>query len=299
MTGRASLTAMPAATRGVLWMSASSFVFALSYVAVRALGDTLSSFEVVMFRNLIAMLFMLPWLIGAGLASLRTNRWRTYLWRSVVTYVGMVSWFYGLTHVPLANATALMFLVPLFTVLFASLFLRERVGVFRWAAIFSGFAGALIIVRPGIAALTLPVLAVLSTAITYGAANTGTRSLAMTENPNAVVFYSFVLITILSLGPAALYWTTPTQGDVPWILALGGLTLLAQFCFTRSMGAAPTSIVMPFFFLQMPFAAVIGYAWYDESPDIWIWIGAAVIFGAGYTVARRESAAERSTGGAS
>lgn len=283
-----ALATPSAPVRGVLWMSLSSLMFAAGYLSVRQLSDTISHFELVLFRMAFGLAFMLPWLMRAGLAALRTTRHRDYVVRAVITYVGMISWFFALASLELAVATALIFTVPLFTVPLAGLVLKERIGFHRAAAIVTGFAGALVIVRPGIGGITLPVLAVVLTALTYAAANVATRSLTATEETNAVVFYMFALILPLSALPAALAWTTPGWADAPWIVALGATTAAGQQGFTRALANAPTGVVMPFFYLQLPFAALFGAVWFGEAPDAFVWLGAAVICGSGYYIARRE-----------
>ena len=149
MLGAASFrnrfAALPGGVRGALWMSAGSLFFAMIYVVIRRLTETVPIQELVLFRALLGMAFMAPWLIRSGPSALRTTRSRIYIWRTLVSYSGMLCWFYALGNMPLADATSLMFTLPLFTVLLAAMFLGERVGLDRWAATVIGFAGALII----------------------------------------------------------------------------------------------------------------------------------------------------------
>lgn len=284
----ASFSALPGATRGILWMCGASLLYATTYLTVRHLSLTFSALELVFFRVLLALVAMLPWLIRAGIRSLHTNRWRLYLVRTLVTYAGMVTWFYALGHLPMANAAALMFTIPLFTVVIAALGLRERTPLSRWIATLTGFAGALIVIRPGFADVSVAMFAVLFTAVAYSIANITTKMLADTEDNNAAVFYMFALMVPVAGGPAAIFWVTPGWVDVPWILALGLLTALSFQCFTRSLSAAPTGVVMPFYYLQLPFVAVIGFIVYAEVPEIWVWLGGGVICASGYYIARRE-----------
>ena len=277
-------------------MMTSALLFSGTYVSVRELSGTLTSFELVFYRAAIALLATLPWLIRTRAARLRTRRLKTYGIRAAASYIGMVSWFYALANMPLANATSLMFTVPFFTVMFASLLIGETVGWARWAGIASGFVGVLIVVRPGVMEVGLPVFAVLFTATMYGWSNCLTRSLALTEDSNAVVFYMFALIAPLAIGPALWFFTMPEWADVPWILALGLVTAVAQYCFTRALAIAPTGVAMPFFYMQLPGAALLGFVVYAEKPDMWIWVGAAVIAASGYLILRREQRLERAGG---
>jgi drug/metabolite transporter (DMT)-like permease len=280
---------LPPALIGIAWMIAGCAAYALCYATIRELTASFSVFQITFFRAAIGMLVMLPWLMRVGLGGLRTGRQRLYGLRAVITYTGMVCWFYGLAHMGLADATALMFTAPFFTVIFLSLVIGERVGLGRWAAIATGFVGALVIVRPGFAEVGLATLALIYVAVSYGVTNAFTRMLAMTEPTNAVVFYMFALVLPLSLVPAALTWTMPLAGDVPMILAFGILSVAAMQCWTRALAAAPGSIVMPISYLQLPFVGLVAFAFYGEVPGWHIWLGGAIIVASSYTVARAEA----------
>ncbi len=289
MNAPPTATAPQSAMRGITWMIAATFLYAFSFVIIRELSQDFSVFELSFLRATMGTLVMLPWLARAGLAALRTSRLKLYCLRAVVTYSGMVCWFYGLANVPLADATALMFASPLFTVAIVAVALGEQVTRRRMAAILVGFAGAMLIIRPGFAHIALPIVALLYTTVAYGAANALTRGLALSENANAVVFYQFALVLPVSAGPASLDWITPGWDDMPLILVFGAISLVSMQCFTRALAAAPAAVVMPVFYLQLPVVAVLAFLFYGEAPDIWVWIGGAVICAASYDIARGET----------
>lgn len=291
---RARLAALPGGIQGALWMSMASFFFALIYVVIRRLTETVPIQELVLFRALLGMAFMAPWLMRSGLGALRTARWRMYIWRTLASYSGMLCWFYALSAMPLADATSLMFTLPLFAVLLAATFLGEHVGIDRWLATAVGFGGALIIIRPGFVEVGIAAAAALYTALSYAGSSAMTKSLVRTETSNAVVFYTFALLGIISVGPAIATWTTPALEDVSWIILFGVLSAVATQCVTRSFAAAPASVVVPFQFLKLPFVAAIALWWFSEEPDPWTWLGALVIFASSYAIVRREAGAARS-----
>ena len=284
------LAALPDAVRGALWMSAASLFFAVIYVVIRRLTQTVPIQELVLLRALLGIAFMAPWLVRAGPAGLRTGRPWMYVWRTALSYSGMLCWFYALANMPLADATSLMFTLPLFTVLLAATFLGERVGVDRWMATAVGFAGALIIIRPGFVEVGLAAGAALYTALSYAGSGAMTKALVRTESPNAVVFFTFALLAVVSVGPAVVVWQTPVWEDVSWIILFGVLSAVATQCVTRAFAAAPASVVVPFQFLKLPFVAVIAFLWFAEPPDPWTWLGALVIFASTYAIVRREAA---------
>lgn len=285
-TRRDRFAALPDTVRGAFWMSSAALLFALVYVTVRRLSEGLPIAELVLLRALMGIAFMLPWLMRSGMAGLRTGRPGMYVWRTVTAYSGMLCWFYALAEMTLAGATSLMFTMPLFTILLAGMVLQERVGPHRWLATVAGFAGALVIIRPGIIEVGIASLAALYTAMSYAATNIMTKSLTRTESTNAVVFYNFALMAVIAVIPAAIYWKTPVWEDGLWILAFGILSALAQQCVTRAYAAAPASAVSPFNFLKLPFVAVIGFVMFAELPDGWTWAGAALIIASTWYIAR-------------
>ena len=293
LTSASAASRMSATARGVAWMIASSFFYAFTYITIRDLSETFSVFQITFFRALLGAAAMMPWLWRAGLGALYTTRWRLYGFRAVISYAGMVCWFYGLANLPLADATAIMFTAPLLTVIFLSLLLGERVGPKRWAAILAGFIGAMIIIRPGVVEISLAAGALMWTAVSYGASNAATRALATTERSNAVVFYMFATMIPLSIGPAAADWTTPAWADLPMILAFGALSLASMQCMTRSLAETAGYVVMPLFYLQLPFVAGLGFIFYGELSDIWTWVGAAVICVSGYAIVWMEGRARK------
>lgn len=285
-------SAPQAAMHGIAWMVAAAILYAFTFVTIRELSRDYSVFELTFLRAGMCVLGMLPWLARAGIAALRSSRLKLYCLRAVMTYSGMVCWFYGLANVKLADATALLFTSPLVTVAIVAVALGEPITGRRLGAIVMGFAGAMIVIRPGFVDVTPPVLALFYTAVAYGAVGAITRSLALGENTNAVVFYQFALVVPISAGPAALDWITPGWADMPLILAFGALSLVSMQCYTRALGAAPAAVVMPVFYLQLPFVAALAFFFYGEAPDIWVWIGGVVICLASYDLAHGETRRE-------
>ena len=266
-------------------MTLAAFFFAMLIVAARRVNH-LPSVEIAFFQTGGAVACLLPWLFARGPGGLRTHNPAMHLIRGLAAFVGMSALFYAARFTPAADITALLFLSVLCTVLLAAIFLGEKVGLGRGIAILVGFAGALIVIRPGFETASWPALIMLFVALAFGAVNTATRFLAGAEDPNAIVFYMYGLIFLYALVPTALVWQTPSRADVPWLAAIGVFSAIAQQGITRSLSMAPTAIVMPAYYLQLPFAAVAGFFLFGEAPDAWIWVGAAVICGATYYVIR-------------
>ncbi len=152
---------IPNPVRGALWILLSCACFSSIAALIRHASTELHPFEIVFFRNLFGLMFMVPWFLTRGRASLRTGRPLVHGFRALSGVGAMLCWFTAVTLMPLAEATALAFVAPLFATAGAAAFLGEQVGVRRWAAIIVGFVGTLVILRPGAGVIVLPALLVL------------------------------------------------------------------------------------------------------------------------------------------
>lgn len=274
---------------GMLFMLGAALAFSASVGFVRYLSNYMSTFEIVFFRQIMGLAFMLPWLMRAGTDAARTKRLPMQSFRAVLSYLGMLSSYYSFTLIPIADAVALQFTTPLFTTILAIIFLKEIVGLHRWSAILFGFAGVLIIVRPGFAELTLGVPVAICAALFYAGSNVTNRALSRTDSTAVILFYGFMLQIPMAAIPAAMTWVTPGW-DVIWLLLGFGVTAIAaQWCLTHALAVADASLVEPVMFVRLPFVSMIGYFLFAEIPDGWVWVGAAVIFTSTIVLARREA----------
>ncbi len=287
---------LSAPRQGALLMTAAALCFSLMNFVIREVAAELEPIQIAFFRNLFSLLFMLPWLARAGLSGLKTGRLSLHVGRSLVGLAAMCCWFYAVALLPMAEAVSLNFTVPLFATIGAALVLGEVVRARRWSATLAGFLGVLIILRPGFGEIT-PVMALPMAAALFMAVSTlMVKSLSGSESPNAIVFYMNLILTPLSLLPALFVWRWPSAEALALMLFMGLMATLAHLALTRAYTKADASAVMPFDYARLPFVAVIAFVAYGEVPDLWTWIGAAVIGASAIYIARREAqvAAERS-----
>jgi len=276
--------------RGALWMAAASLMVAFSAACVRELSGSYSVFQLVFLRSVVGTTLLTPWMLRmARHGTLRTTRLPLYTLRTALSYRGMVCVFYGLANMPIGEVYALLFLVPLITIVLAVLILGEQAGLHAWIACGVGFAGALVILRPGIIPITIAAGAVLYTAVTYAGTNICIKALARTDSPVHITIYGHVVALPFALIPALIVWKDPAWADVPWILALGTLQLLSGLFHARSVSAADARVVQPFNFLRLPFSVVVAWFLFAELPSHWTWLGAGLIFASSYYVLYRES----------
>ncbi len=274
-------------------MIAAAFCFSIMNIAIRIVSSELDPLEIAFFRNFFALAFMLPWLAHTGLAGLATGRLGTHLWRAAMGMMAMVCWFYSIALLPLAEAVALNFTVPLFATAGAALFLGEIVRARRWSATLLGFLGIIVILRPGFAepsaAMALPVLA----AVFMAMATLVVKSLSRTDSPAAIVFYMNLILTPLSLVPALFVWRWPSWSALALLVLIGLLAALSHMALTRAYTKADASAVMPFDYARLPFVAGLAFLVFGQVPDFWTWIGAAIIAGSAIYIARREAVVAR------
>lgn len=275
-------------------MIAAAFMFAVMNAGIKlAAAEGLHPFQIAFFRNAFALMFLLPWLARMGFDGLRTARLKVHLLRAVIGLIAMLCWFTAVVRMPMAEAVALNFTVPLFATAGAAFFLGETVRARRWTATIVGFLGVLIILRPGFVeftpVMTLPIIAACFMAVTVLIV----KSLSRTEEPMTVVLYMNLLLTPLSLVPALFAWQTPSLRALLLMAFVGACAVLAHIAFTRSFARADASAILPFDYARLPFVAAIGFLLFDETPDGWTWVGAAVIAAAAVYIAHRETRVAR------
>lgn len=283
---------MSNAAKGAWWMIAAAAALTAMAVCIRYL-PAYSVLLMIFLRNVINLFLMAPSLIRQGKAVFKTDRLSTHALRNLFLYSGNVAWFFGVTQIALADVAALQFTSPLFTAIIAAAFLGERIGGHRMVAILVGFAGALIIIRPGIIPVNIGTLSILLAAFLYSCAHVVTKRLSDTESGSTVVFYMSVTILIYSAIPAFFVWETPTWADMPAMLGLGITGYATHYCITRSLAVGDASFVIVFDFMRLPFSALLGWMLFTEILDVWTVAGALIIFAAGYYSTVREA---KSTG---
>jgi len=274
--------------QAIFWMLASGFLFSCLNAEIRYLTAYMHPFEIAFFRNFFGLVFMLPWLLRAGLDGLRTSRVKLYVFRTTLGLVSMLCWFTALALLPLSQAVALSFTAPLFATMGAALFLHEKVRGRRWAATIIGFLGVIVIARPEAVGLSFGVALAIGSSVISAAITLIVKRLSATESSSAIVTYMVLIMTPMSLVPALFVWQMPVLAIWPYLVATGMFGTAGHLCYVRAFGMADASAVLPFDYGRMLFAAIIGYFAFSEIPDQWTWIGSGIIAAASFYIARRE-----------
>ncbi len=270
-------------------MTGAAVCFSVMTLLIRLASAELSPVEIAFFRNLFALLFMLPWLAHVGVAGLRTQHLSRHAVRALVGLGGMLSWFTAIALMPLAQAVALNFTAPLFATAGAALFLHERVGVRRWSAAVIGFLGTLVILRPGVVEVTAVALLPIGAAVCMAAAVLLVKSLSRHDPPGTIVLYMNLFLTPLSLVPALFVWRWPSAQALAWVVGVGVLAATAHVLMTRAYTKADASAVLPFAYTRLPLITLFAYLAFAEVPSPWFWPGAVMIAGAAIYITHREA----------
>jgi drug/metabolite transporter (DMT)-like permease len=276
--------------RGVLWMVGAMTFFSILTVLVRYLADTIPAAEQGFIRGGVTVTIMVAWQLRKGLEGFRTRRLGRIGIGAAFIALGVWTWFHAVGIMKLADAVALHFTLPLFGILLATIFLRERPTVHRWAATVIGFSGALVILRPGFAAVELVGLMVLFSAFCYAAGSVFTKELVRTEPPDLIVLYMNIYGVVYFAVPAYLTWVPPGLNDWMLLFGLGLATMAAQVCYTRGLTTADASYLFPVEFLRLPMTAGAGIVLFAEELDAWTAVGALIIFGSTYYITRERPA---------
>lgn len=249
-----------------------------------------SPLQIIFVRNLLAMPMVAAIVLSVrGRSALRTRNLRTHALRGLLLVAGAYTFFLGLTSLPLAEATALIFAAPIFITALSVPLLGEPVGWRRWAAVIIGFAGVLIIVRPGAAAFQPASLFVVAAAILYALVMISARWIDRGEDAWTMMFYVVLFPTLFSGLMVFTEWQTPQMQHVLLFFGMAVFGTLGMTLISQAFRLAPVAIVAPFDYTALLWATLLGWLVWGEIPGVWIYTGAAVIIASSIYIIRRES----------
>lgn len=304
---------MSGAKLGAICATVSVLFFSINDVAIKFLSGGYALHQVVLIRSVIGLFIIMAVIapFTSGWAIARTKRLKMHILRGLCVVFANMTFFLGLAAMPLADAVAIFFVSPLVITLFSVVFLGEVVGPRRWAAIAVGLIGVLVMMRPGTAAFQVASLLPLAAAVCYAGLHILTRRIGGTESAATMAFYiqvvflfvgvSFGLIagdgrfgdqSDLSLAFLFRAWSWPAVADLPIFLVIGVGTAVAGYLISQAYHVAEASYVAPFEYLALPMAVVWGIVVFDEFPDVWDFVGMALILGAGLFMVWREARAK-------
>jgi drug/metabolite transporter (DMT)-like permease len=276
---------MSTTAKAAVWMIGAIFSFSLMAVAGREVSGQHDTFEIMLFRSLTGVVIMLVLAsIYGKWREVGFDQWRRHVLRNAAHFTGQNLWFYALTLIPLAQVFALEFTTPIWVILLSPLLLGEKITRIGVIAAILGFIGVLIVARPDPVNISPGIIAAGASAVAFAFTAILTRKLTQTETITTILIYLTVTQAVFGLicagydGDIAL----PTAATLPWLIGIGCAGLLAHFCLTTALSLAPANIVMPIDFARLPTIAVVGMLLYGERLDVFVFLGAALIFAANY-----------------
>ena len=279
--------------RGIVLMCLSTIAFSIMHGLVRFVSEVLPPFQIAFFRNIFGLAFLLPLLMRSRFAILRTKQIGLHALRGVINMAAMLMFFTALAISPIAKVTALGFTAPIFMAILAVLVLGERFRIYRWSAIFLGFVGMLIILRPGLVAIDTGALLVIGSAALWAVAMIIIKIQSRTESSLTIVAYMGIFLGAFSIAPAVWVWQPFGLQTLGFMVLIGLFGSIAQMAISESLKETDSTALMPFDFLKLIWTAMIGVWFFSEIPDIYTWIGATVIFLSGLFIALRERSIQR------
>ncbi len=274
-------------------------VTGLCFVAVTALvkhmGDDMPAAQSAFLRYLLGLVFLLPMLSSLRAAPYSARALSFYGLRGFVHALGVILWFYAMTRIPLAEVTAMNYLSPIYVTLGAALFLGERLAMRRIIAVLVAFAGALIILRPGLREISTGHIAMLGTAILFAMSYLMAKRMSGQVNAAVVVGMLSITVTICLAPFAYAVWVPPTPVQIFWLFWIAAFATAGHFTMTLAFAAAPITVTQPVTFLQLVWAVILGAAVFGEGVDVFVILGGGVIMGSVLFITWREAMLRKET----
>lgn len=278
---------------GILWMLLTGLCFVAVTGIVKHVGQDMPAAQAAFLRFALGLVFLLPML--PALMRLRPGRpgWTLFGARSALHVVAVICWFYAMTQIPVAEVTAMNYLAPVYVTLGAALFLGEKLAARRILAVAAGLLGAAIILRPGFREVSPGHLAMLVTALMFGASYLIAKRLSEQFDASIVVGMLSVMVTV-GLAPFAFaVWVPPTAVQLGWLFLVAAFATAGHYSMTRAFAAAPVTVTQPVTFLQLVWATLLGALVFSEPADGWVILGGAIILAAVSFISWREAVLRR------
>ncbi|MBV8410162.1 MAG: DMT family transporter [Alphaproteobacteria bacterium] len=279
MTVKVSPTASDHILRAILAILLSVTCFSVLNAITKSLSQHYPVIQVIWARYVFAFVFMMAlFLPRSGWALFRWHNIGTQAVRGLLLFFSSYLYFHGIVYLPLATAASISLTSPLVVTALSSRFLGEPVGPRRWVAVGIGFAGALIVVRPGHANFEWHSLLIVGSTLCSAFYQLFSRRYGQAERPDASATMATIVGTVVASPLLPFEWVTPAFGW-DWVLfvGIGVLAGVGHYFLTIAYSQAPAATIAPFNYAQLIGAAILGYAVFGNFPDFWTWVGAAVI----------------------
>lgn len=265
---------------GAAWMGLTIISFATTAVAIREMAGRFEVMQMLFMRSIVGIIVLAPLVIHHR--AWRTGRPLLQVGRNLAHFFGQYCWTLGVVLLPLAEVFALEFTTPIFVALLAAPLLGEPLTRGRLVAVFGGFIGVLIVLRPGLAVIDPAAFIVLAAACGFAVSVITTKKLTLLDGPLTILIYMCVIQLPIGGLLSLPDWRMPETADLHWIILFGIASLTAHLGMVKAFTYGDASVMMPIDFLRLPAITIVGYLLYDEALVPWVLLGAGVIFAANY-----------------
>jgi drug/metabolite transporter (DMT)-like permease len=272
----------------VLFMVLSGIFATSMHCLIRFATEENHPFEVAFFRTIFVLLIFLPFVVKNGFKTLKPNNIKLQSYRAIIGSVAMLCMFYGLSITELAKATALMFTVPIFATILAIIFLKEVVGIRRWSAMFIGFFGALIVLRPDIELGFGPLL-ILCGSLMWSSSVLMAKKLTQTDSTLSITFWQAAGLIPATFILATQVWQWPNLDQLIMFLLIAIAGTLTHWFLNEALKRAEISALLPLDYLRLIWSVSLGLIFFNEIPTAGLWLGAALILGASTYIGVRQA----------
>ncbi|MDG4647474.1 DMT family transporter [Roseibacterium sp. SDUM158017] len=278
---------------GVFWMLVTGLCFVAVTATVKMVGDDVPAAQAAFLRYVLGLVFLVPMIPAMRAATLTPRVLKLFGLRGAAHALGVISWFYAMTRIPIAEVTAMNYLNPVYVTVLAVIVLGERISARRIGAVVLALIGALVILRPGFRELDPGHFAMLFTAASFAVGYLLAKILADEVPAPAVVFMLSVTVT-LALAPFAYaVWVPVGWGDLGWLFLTAVFATGGHLTMTLAFRAAPLTVTQPVTFLQLVWATALGALVFAEPVDVFVILGGAMIIASVSYIALREAQLRR------
>jgi len=283
--------------RGIAYMALGLFLFSAVDTQAKFLTDSLHPVQIVWARQAGLVLGVLILLARRGTSVLHTAHPYLQITRGALAAGSATIFIFAVSYVPIADAVAVSFVAPFMVTVLGALVLREHVGFRRWAAITVGFAGTLVVIRPGLGVVHPAMLLVILAASLYALRQILSRHLSGSDRTETTVAYTALVSIVLLTIPLPFVWQWPvTALHITLLISIAIMAALGEFLIIKSLEVAQAVVLAPVHYSLLIWSTIYGYLVFGQFPDVWTWIGAAIIMATGLYTLHRERLASRRRG---
>lgn len=262
---------------GILWFILSLVISNLNDAIAKHTGTTLHPMQIAFLRFFFGTLSLLPFMLFYGRSAFITQRPAVHIARGTILFFAITIWIIGLSIVPIATATLLTFTIPMFVLIMARIFLKEKVTIQLWLATLLGFLGAFIVLGPSTLQFNPLALLMLVSSGMFATLDILNKKFVIKESMLSMLFYSALVTTLLSIIPALIYWQTPEISDLALLFVLGAGSNFILYCLLKAFARVDASAVAPYRYLELVLSGLVGYTLFREVPGMYMLAGTLII----------------------